>query len=76
MFLYEKFQDLCFNCGVIGHEQRVCKKARANSVISSAIARYGAKMSVLPAKPLDVILKEMERGKKENVYAKRYGNKL
>lgn len=54
-FKYEKLQDLCFNCGVIGHEQRFCKEDKETP------SRYGQRLSVPPAKEWSLILEERKR---------------
>lgn len=54
-FKYEKLQDLCFNCGVIGHEQRFCKEDKETP------SRYGQRLSVPPAKEWSLILEERKK---------------
>lgn len=63
---YEKLQDLCFNCGVIGHEQRGCKGEKEMSSHKREVPRYGAFLSVPPAKDLNLIIKEQGRWKQRN----------
>lgn len=60
---YEKLQDMCFKCGVIGHDQRGCKEEKEMSSVRRDIPRYGAKLSVPPAKELGLIMEERERWK-------------
>lgn len=61
MFLYEKLQGFCYTCGVIGHEQKDCREAVKTTAISKEIPLYGAKLSVPPAKPMSLLIKEQQR---------------
>lgn len=60
---YEKLQDLCFNCGIIGYEQRSCKVPKEMSLVDKNSLRYGMKLSVSPAKELNDIKEERARWK-------------
>lgn len=71
---YEKLQDLCFNCGVIGHEQMGCKKEKEMSSLKGDIPRYGAYLSVPPAKELCLIIEERKRWKQRSVESSRQHN--
>lgn len=66
IFKYEKLQNLCFNCGVIGHEQRSCKEEKEVSPFNRDMPRYGARLSVPPAKELSLIMEEKEKWKQRN----------
>lgn len=58
---YERLQDLCFKCGIIGHEQKICQKEKVMSALGSNIQRYSHRVGVYPAKPLKRIIEEQER---------------
>ncbi|KAJ1417306.1 Zinc finger, CCHC-type [Sesbania bispinosa] len=49
---YERLQALCFNCGVIGHEQKTCKNAKVVSHFGRTVPKYNAKLGVPPAKTI------------------------
>lgn len=58
---YEKLQDMCFKCGIIGHEQRTCREEKVMSATDQDVPRYGQRMSVPPARELHEIMEEGER---------------
>ncbi|KAJ1424731.1 Zinc knuckle CX2CX4HX4C [Sesbania bispinosa] len=57
-FKYEKLQSLCFNCGVIGHDQEACSKMKVMSPLDCNIPKFSAKLSVPPAKSILSIAQE------------------
>ncbi|KAJ1384615.1 Zinc finger, CCHC-type [Sesbania bispinosa] len=59
-FKYEKLQALCFNCGVIGHEQRSCKENKVMSIFNPKLPRYGPATGVPPAKSITTLLLEQK----------------
>ncbi|KAJ1389811.1 Zinc finger, CCHC-type [Sesbania bispinosa] len=63
-FRYEKLQGLCFNCGILGHEQKDCKEEKAMESFNSSIPKFGPKLGVPPAKPVITIMKEQGWWKK------------
>lgn len=63
VFRYEKLQGMCFNCGIIGHEQMSCKKEKVMAVINKEVARYSAQLSIPMAKPIQIIAHEYGRWK-------------
>lgn len=58
MFRYEKLQGFCYGCGVIGHYKKGCRKSAIMTAICNEIPLYGAKLSVLLARSLSLLIKE------------------
>lgn len=57
---YERLQDLCFKCGVIGHEQKTCKRERVMSAVWKGVQWYSNKVGVPPARSMKFIKAEHE----------------
>lgn len=62
---YERLQDLCFNCGVIGHEQKTCKRERVMSAVWPGVQRFGNKVGIPPARAMKFIKVEHERRRRK-----------
>lgn len=61
VFRYERMQDLCYNCGILGHDQRSCKKEKVIATHDQSVPRYGPSLGVPPARPLAIIAAEQGR---------------
>lgn len=46
VYRYERLQNLCYNYGIIGHEQKHCKKPIAMSPVNPLQPKYGPEFSV------------------------------
>jgi hypothetical protein len=55
---FEKLLDLYYNSGVIGHDQRGCKRERAKPVEGVDLPRYGQSLNVPTAKSLTSLFRE------------------
>ncbi|KAJ1376438.1 Zinc finger, CCHC-type [Sesbania bispinosa] len=67
MFRYERLQGFCYQCGVIGHDNKRCKKDLAMAAYDQTKPRYGPKLGVPPAKSLAAIaIENINRVKKLN----------
>lgn len=77
IYKYERLQDLCFNCGVLGHEQHYCKIPRVISTYCSSIPKYDQHISTQPPRSIKAILNDHKRryGDKTKDTAKKFFNK-
>ncbi|KAJ1381686.1 Zinc knuckle CX2CX4HX4C [Sesbania bispinosa] len=57
-FKYERLQGLCFNCGIVCHEQKACGKPQVISHLDGKVPKYNAKLGVAPAKPILQLFQE------------------
>ena len=57
---YERLQGYCYNCGRIGHDQKICKAAKVMSLCNPQLTRYGPGLGVPTARSLQAIIRENE----------------
>ncbi|KAF7825904.1 reverse transcriptase [Senna tora] len=62
---YEKLIDMCYNCRVVGHDKKSCKREKLMAVWDPSQPRYGPELSAPPAKSMTAILSEIETQKKK-----------
>ncbi|KAJ1387655.1 Zinc knuckle CX2CX4HX4C [Sesbania bispinosa] len=55
---YERLQGFIYNCGIVGHDFRKCRKEKEMAVYDNTRPRYGATLGVPPAKSLAAIAAE------------------
>lgn len=70
VYRYKRLQDLCFNCGVIGHEQKYCKHPRAMASYNPNIPKYNQNLCVPTARPIANLLEEHRRRNQRNTPTK------
>lgn len=58
VFRYERMQDICYNCGILGHDQRGCKNEKVMASHDNKLPRYDSNLGVPPARPLAIIVAE------------------
>ncbi|KAJ1396214.1 Zinc finger, CCHC-type [Sesbania bispinosa] len=76
MFKYERLQGLCFNCGVIGHEQKSCSHAQVMPHLDNRNPKYSSKLGVAPARPILQLFQEQGqwRNKMKEDFEKKQGD--
>ncbi|KAF7815390.1 reverse transcriptase [Senna tora] len=55
-FKYERLQQFCYHCGIIGHDYKQCKKDKELSQIHQGKNKFGAWLGTNSVKPLHKIL--------------------
>ncbi|KAJ1438736.1 Zinc finger, CCHC-type [Sesbania bispinosa] len=63
---YERLQGFCYNCGIIGHDNRKCKKEKEMVVYNTSRPRFGPNLGVPQARSLATIVTENTRRKNKN----------
>ncbi|KAJ1439077.1 Zinc finger, CCHC-type [Sesbania bispinosa] len=71
MFRYERLQGLCFNCGIIGHEQKSCRQQQALSPLDHKTPKYSSRLGVPPPRTMLQLIQEQEAW---NMYSNRKTN--
>lgn len=62
---YEKLQDYCYSCGMLGHNKKDCRKKMAMAPWNPDRPRYGPGLGVPPLKPVSNIIATMSQNRGE-----------
>lgn len=62
---YEKLQDYCYSCGLLGHSKKDCRKRMAMAPWNPDRPRYGPGLGVPPLKPVSSIISAMTQNRDE-----------
>ncbi|KAJ1408612.1 Zinc finger, CCHC-type [Sesbania bispinosa] len=64
-FRYEKLQGFCYRCGIIGHNNKKCKKDQAMASFDSSRPKYGPTLGVPPARSISsIVIENLNRVRK------------
>ncbi|KAJ1388963.1 Zinc finger, CCHC-type [Sesbania bispinosa] len=55
---YERIQGFCYNCGIIGHDDKKCKKTKEIAIYDPSRPRYGPNLGIPLVKSLAAIVAE------------------
>ncbi|KAJ1382959.1 Zinc finger, CCHC-type [Sesbania bispinosa] len=58
---YERLQGFCYNCGVIGHDNKKCSKEKEMAAFNQSKPRYGPNLGVPQARSIVAIVTENTR---------------